>query len=259
MVVLSVDVDGRAPEELVEELRRAVAELSQANHLKSEFLQTMSHELRTPLTAIRGFVDLLLLEISDPGQTEQLGYIKQNAEKLQTLVSDLLEMAAVQAGRSAAVLLPMDLGPVVATTVATFATEAERKGIELELVAATGPLLVMAEKYRTRTLLQHLVSNAVKFTSSGTVRVSCRRDGADVRVEVNDTGVGIAADQLDAIFDPFHQVEVGMMRSHGGIGVGLALSRELVELQRGRIGVSSKAGRGSTFWFTLPAIEAASA
>jgi len=242
-------------EQLVEELRRAVAELSQANRLKSEFLQTVSHELRTPLTAIRGFVDLLLMEVSDTDQVEQLHYIKHNAEKLQTLVSDLLEMAAVQAGRSAAVLLPLELASLVEGTVESFRAEAERKGLELELIPAPGPLFVMAEKYRTRTLIQHLLSNAVKFTRAGTVRVTCGRHGADVRVEVKDTGVGIALDQQEVIFDPFHQVETGMTRAYGGAGVGLALTRELVELQGGQIGVESKVGAGSTFWFSLPALE----
>ena len=242
-------------EHLVEELRRTVAELSQANRLKSEFLQTVSHELRTPLTAIRGFVDLLLMEVSDTDQVEQLHYIKHNAEKLQTLVSDLLEMAAVQAGRSAAMLLPIELGTLVETTVESFRLEAERKGLELENLTPDGPMFVMAEKYWTRTLIQHLLSNAVKFTRSGTVRVTCQREGADVRVEVRDTGVGISADQREVIFEPFHQVESGMTRAYGGAGVGLALTRELVELQGGRIGVDSTVGAGSTFWFTLPALE----
>jgi signal transduction histidine kinase len=242
-------------ERLVEELRRTVAELSQANRLKSEFLQTVSHELRTPLTAIRGFVDLLLLEVRDADQVEQLHYVKKNAEKLQSLVSDLLEMAAVQAGRSAAMLLPLDLAEVVAATGESFRAEAERKGLELEMSRPAGPMFVMAEKYRTRTLLQHLMSNAVKFTASGTIRVSCSRYGSDVRVEVKDTGVGIPEEHLAAIFDPFHQVETGMTRAYGGTGVGLALTRELVELQGGHIGVDSRVGSGSTFWFTLPALE----
>jgi two-component system sensor histidine kinase BarA len=240
-------------EDLVEQLRTLVAELTQANRLKSEFLQTMGHELRTPLTAIRGFVDLLLNEVHDPVQVEHLHYVRKNAERLQTLVTDLMELAAVQAGRTASILMPVDVTEVIDRSTEQFRVEAEHKGLELEVEHGERPLLAMAERYRLRTVVQHLLSNAVKFTASGHVRVTSARQGERVHVEVADTGIGIAADQLGAIFEPFRQLEEGMTRRFRGTGVGLALTKELVELQGGEIGVDSTPGEGSTFWFVLPA------
>lgn len=240
-------------QDLVDQLRALVTELTQANRLKSEFLQTMGHELRTPLTAIRGFVDLLLSEVHDPVQVEHLHYVRKNAERLQTLVTDLMELAAVQAGRTASMLMPVDIHEAVERSVGQFRVEAERKGLELELLCADGPVFAMAERYRVRTIVQHLLSNAVKFTSVGRVRVACAREGETVRVEVIDTGIGIPEDQLVVVFEPFRQLEVGMMRRFRGTGVGLALTKQLVELQGGEIGVQSTPGEGSTFWFTLPA------
>ena len=240
-------------EDLVAQLRTLVAELTQANRLKSEFLQTMGHELRTPLTAIRGFVDLLLNEVHDPTQVEHLHYVRKNAERLQTLVTDLMELAAVQAGRTAAILMPVDITEIIDRSVEQFRVEAEHKGLELEVDFAERPLFAMAERYRLRTVVQHLLSNAVKFTSSGHVRVNCERRDERVRVEVADTGLGIPPGQLGAIFEPFRQLEEGMTRRFRGTGVGLALTKELVELQGGEIGVDSTPGEGSTFWFALPA------
>ena len=240
-------------EELVDQLNSLVTELTQANRLKSEFLQTMGHELRTPLTAIRGFVDLLLTEVQEPTQREHLNYVRKNAERLQVLVTDLMELAAVQAGRSASILMPVDLAEVIDRAVAQFRVEAEQKGLEMEVSCEARPLYALAERYRVRTVVQHLLSNAVKFTDSGHVGVRCAAHHEQVRVEISDTGPGIPADQLGEVFEPFRQLEVGMTRRFRGTGVGLALTKELVELQGGQIGVASTPGEGSTFWFTLPA------
>ncbi|HEV1998202.1 MAG TPA: HAMP domain-containing sensor histidine kinase [Candidatus Dormibacteraeota bacterium] len=237
---------------LVEQLRTLVAELTQANRLKTEFLQTMGHELRTPLTAIKGFVDLLLSEVREPSQIEHLQYVRKNAERLQTLVTDLMELAAVQAGRTASILMPVDVGEVIERSVGQFRVEAEHKGLELEMRCAAGPVFAMGERYRVRTIVQHLLSNAVKFTSAGRVRITCARLADRVRVEIIDTGIGIPEDELAVIFEPFRQLEMGMTRRFRGTGVGLALTKELVELQGGEIGVRSSPGEGSTFWFTLP-------
>ncbi len=237
----------------LEEARRAAEE---ANRMKSEFLANMSHELRTPLNGILGFAELLEMELEDPTQREYAQTIRASGDHLLRLVNDVLDLAKIEAGRMDFDMTMIELPDLLRDLVATQRQVAQKKELGLELVEAGLPPTVFADALRLRQVLLNLMSNALKFTKRGRVIVRAAEKEGRVRIEVEDTGVGIAPAEQALIFEKFRQSEAFMTRSNEGTGLGLTLAKELVEHMGGEIGVSSVPGQGSTFYIALPATGA---
>ena len=238
-----------------DELRRVYKELETASEHKSEFLASMSHELRTPLNAIIGFSQVLRERISgdiNAKQEEYLDDILSSANHLLALINEVLDLAKVEAGQVELHVAPFLLQDALERGISTVREQATSGGVQLTLHANGGPTIVTGDERRIRQVIFNLLSNAVKFTpSGGRVDVTATHADGEARISVADTGGGIAADDLERIFEEFQQTELGA-RLHEGTGLGLALSKRFVEMHGGRIWCDSVVGTGSTFVFTLP-------
>jgi signal transduction histidine kinase len=236
-------------------LREQAAELAMQVRYKDEFLAIVSHELKTPLSAVIGFTELLGEEGEGCLGPEQRGYLAEitaATDRLQTLVNDLLDMGRIQAGRFALHPAPTDLAAVLGEVHRHLEVLIRRKGLHLTTQLDALPEL-MIDPERVRQVLLNLLTNAIKFTpEGGRLAVRVKPVGGMVRVSVTDTGPGIPASQQARIFERFGQVDTTATRGAGGTGLGLSIAKAIVEAHGGRIGVESRPGHGSTFWFTLP-------
>jgi PAS domain S-box-containing protein len=245
-----------------EEAEAARVRAEEANRAKSEFLASMSHELRTPLNAIGGYAELMELGVRGPvtdQQREDLARIRRSQRHLLTLINDILHFTRIEGGRVEYDLRVVQLSGLVADVAPMIEPQVNAQGLTLEVRLPTGPgaeAAVRADAEKVRQILLNLLSNAVKFTSAGgRVRVEIATDPARpqvVLVCVSDTGIGIPADKLEAIFDAFVQVHAGLTRRHEGTGLGLAISRDLARGMGGDLTVESEVGKGSTFTLALP-------
>src|SRR5581483_7286593 len=233
-------------------------ELLHANRAKSDFLANMSHELRTPLNSIIGFTEVLADEKFGPVNARQARFLSNvlgSGRHLLGLINDLLDFSKIEAGRLDVALEPCALGALVVEAMATLQPLADARRIALDLDAGGAPAIpaVRADPRRCKQVLYNLLSNAIKFTPEGG-RVACRLSvsGSRVRAAVTDTGPGIKPDDVAKLFEPFTQLDRGPGSALGGTGLGLALTRRLVALMGGTVGVESEPGRGSTFWIELP-------
>jgi signal transduction histidine kinase len=239
-----------------DELRRLYKELEAASLHKSEFLANMSHELRTPLNAILGFSQVLrermFGEINEK-QEEYLDDILSSGNHLLALINDVLDLSKVEAGQLELETAPFSLRDALESGVVMVRERATRDGVNVALSADLDVDTVKGDERRIRQVIFNLLSNAVKFTpAGGAVDVNAARVDGEVRVSVADTGPGIASEDRERIFEEFQQTEAGIDQREG-TGLGLALSKRLVELHGGRIWVESELGKGSRFVFTLPA------
>jgi signal transduction histidine kinase len=216
----------------------------------------MSHELRTPLNAIIGFSQMLREGISGEINAKQREYLEDiltSADHLLALINDVLDLSKVEAGQVELQVAPFSLQDALERGVSMVREQATRDGVQVALDANGGVDVVMGDERRIRQVIFNLLSNAVKFApADGLVDVTTTQANGEVRVSVADTGPGIAAEDLDRIFEEFQQTEAGA-RQREGTGLGLALSKRFVEMHGGRIWCDSELGKGSTFWFTLPA------
>jgi PAS domain S-box-containing protein len=246
----------RAAERLLAETENARAEAESANRVKAQFLTRMSHELRTPLNAIGGYTELLQMAVRGPVTDEQrefLDRIQQSQRHLLGLINEVLNFAKVETGAVHYEIADVPMADALAGAESLVAPQAQAKGLELVSAATASSLVARADPEKLRQVLANLLSNAVKFTDApGRITMAAAADGDRVRVEVSDTGVGIPADKLDAIFDPFVQVRSDLMRPYEGTGLGLAISRDLARGMGGELTAASTPGAGSTFTLWLP-------
>jgi PAS domain S-box-containing protein len=247
----------RALARQADELARARDAAVAAARVKASFLATMSHELRTPLNGVIGMTALLLDTPLTPEQRDFAGTIRVSGEALLSLVNDVLDYSRIEAGKVAIQSTSFDLRALIDEALEILGAPARAKHLSLDRsVDHALPTAVIGDPDRVRQVLLNLLGNAIKFTDRGGVVLRVRRerehvDPIGVRFEVVDTGVGIPLDAIPTLFERFTQVDDSSTRRHGGAGLGLAISRHLVELMGGRIGVISIPGSGSTFWFTL--------
>jgi len=243
----------------LEEAQRARKEAELANRLKDEFLATVSHELRTPLTAILGWSRILQTRQHDPASVARaIETIERNAKGLAQIVEDILDVSRIITGKLRLEFGPVDLRHVLGAAIDVVRPAAEAKGVLMVDLAEGPPCLVSGDPDRLQQVVWNLLSNAVKFTpKGGRVEASIERSGsAHARILVTDTGQGIRPDFLPYLFDRFRQADSTTTRSHGGLGLGLAIVRHLVELHGGSVKAESAGeGLGSTFSITLPMPE----
>ena len=234
-----------------ERLQEANKRLKQANELKDNFLTNTSHELRTPLTTILGFADVLKDE-APPHHREFLDIIEKSGQRLLRTLNALLDLAKLRSGVVEAQLQRTNVINKAAETLELMEHEAQRKGLRLELDAPDHPVYAKLDERFYEQILDNLISNAIKFTEEGFVRVSVEQAADQVHISVRDTGVGIDEDFIPHLFDDFKQESSGISRDHEGNGLGLAITARLVELMHGTIDVESVKGQGSTFRVTFP-------
>jgi signal transduction histidine kinase len=248
-------------------LQRAVARLEELDRLKSNFLATMSHELRTPLTSVIGYAEMMAEGLAGPISSDQREYLTTilgKADQLLGLITAVLDVSSLESGQLALERATLSLAELVASELATFAPQAGRRGIAIQLDACSDSV-VIGDRRKIRQVVSSLVSNAVKFTPDrGRVGVALRRGplaahpvgdlvAPAVQLVVSDSGIGISRDQVAKIFEPFFQVDSSSTRAFGGTGLGLTLAKAYVEAHGGHIWVDTAPGQGSTFTATFPA------
>jgi signal transduction histidine kinase/CheY-like chemotaxis protein len=240
-------------------MEQQCAAIEAAHQAKSEFLANMSHEIRTPLTAIMGFTDLLRNGADGGDEAERRDYlntIHASATHLLDLINDILDLSKIEAGRMQVEKVPCSPRDIVASVLSLMRVRAKEKGLSLMCEWPDGsPATILTDPLRLRQLLMNLVGNAVKFTAHGGVRLVCRLprtpDRHWMRFDVIDTGIGIAPDKLESIFDAFVQADNSVTREYGGTGLGLAISRHIARTLGGDLSVQSELGKGSVFTATI--------
>ncbi len=248
---------GTAFNEMAAELQRRAGERDQLETMKDEFVLTASHELRSPLTSVQGFAELLMLERDrlSPKQADTVEVILDNTRHLVRLLNDLLDLARSDAGRLSIKPSPIEVAALVEDPVRTMLSQTQAKGQHLTQEIQPGLPSVNADRDRMRQVLVNLLTNAHEYCpADAAINVSVTGGIDGVRLAVSDDGPGMAADQLEHIFERFTRGDAGLTQHVGGTGLGLAISKSLVELHGGTIDAASTPGRGSTFTIWLPAL-----
>jgi signal transduction histidine kinase len=246
---------------LYAEQAATVARLQEIDHLKSTFLANMSHELRTPLNSIIGFTDVILEGLDGPltdRMENDLKVVQKNGKHLLDLINDILDMAKIESGRMTLNPEPFNLTEVLEEVVDITGSLAREKQLYLRLAmeSSYGELDLDADRIRLRQVLINVVGNAIKFTEAGGITISAKRENENLLIQVRDTGIGIPEDKLETIFEAFSQVDTSTTRKAGGTGLGLPISRRLIEMHGGRLWAESQgqSGEGSVFNMELPVI-----
>ena len=249
----------RRVEERTAELQKALERVSELSQLKANFISNISHELRTPLTHIKGYIELIITEslgsITDE-QRHALQISQQSSSRLETLIEDLIMVSLASRGEMSIKQEDVDIRRLANLAVKSLVGKANERGVNLYAVIDENVPLIQADSQKIAWVLGQLMDNGIKFTpSNGSVVVSVKREGENlVIISVTDTGIGIPSNQLEDIFEPFHQLDGSTTRRYGGTGLGLSLVRQIVEAHGSMLEVLSTEGRGSTFKFPLLAI-----
>ena len=250
-----VNVENRIRQE--KKLTKAKEEAEAANIARSQFISTMSHEIRTPMNGILGFLQLLEMTETTEEQTTFMHNIKTSTDTLLELISDILDLSKIEAGKMEIDTIPFDLRIAVETAVLPFNTKANAKNVKLDVqIRPQVPQFVIGDSTKIRQVITNLVSNAVKFTDRGEIFVGVEQIGADekadiLRFTVRDTGIGMNDDVISKVFLPFIQADSSSTRKYGGSGLGLSLCKSIVDMMGGTIGLESEVGVGTTVTFQL--------
>ena len=243
--------------ERTQEFEKAKAIAESASKAKSEFLANMSHELRTPLNSIIGFSEVMEDQLyGSLNEKQQLytGNILTSARHLLNLINDILDLAKVEAGRFTLELEQVAIREMLKSTIIMIKEEAMRHSLKLDLeIAPEAEIVIEADERKLKQIMFNLLSNAVKFTrKGGLISVAVKKINENIEISVKDTGIGIKPEDIQKLFKEFTQLESVYTKKYGGTGLGLALSKKLIELHGGKIWVESEYGRGSKFTFTVP-------
>lgn len=235
-----------------EEERRRAEALSELDRAKTVFFSNVSHEFRTPLTLMLGPIEELLHQSAESTHRQSLEVVYRNGLRLQRLVNTLLEFSRIEAGRIQACFYPSDIASLTADLASNFRSLCEKAGLNLSVDCRLVNQPVYLDQHMWEKIVFNLLSNAFKFTFSGSINLSLHQLEHAVELRVSDTGTGIPEEEIPHLFERFHRIEQSQGRTHEGSGIGLALISELVKLHKGSINVESKVGKGTTFTVTLP-------
>jgi len=238
----------------------ASEKLREVDQLKSEFLASMSHELRTPLNSIIGFADVLLEGLDgelNNRMEEDVRLIRDSGRHLRELIGDILDMSKIEAGRMELRYEEIDMRQMANDVIATAAPLAEAKKLDLQCHISDEIDIVEADRTRLRQIMWNIIGNAIKFTERGHVALNLEMRKNNLLVSIEDTGIGIKEENIPIVFEQFRQIDGNLNRSAGGTGLGMPITKKLIELHGGEIWIESTVGKGSTFWFTIPQMQAA--